>query len=84
MKSFLQTIARKRLPRMCTLIAALAVVSLSQAFATEEGARVVKYGKQDIVPVHAKLRFSTLIVLPDDEEILDFTTGDREFWIING
>jgi type IV secretory pathway VirB9-like protein len=50
----------------------------------DDGARVVKYGKEDVVPVHAKLRFSTLIVLPDDEEILDFTTGDREFWIING
>src|SRR5450432_3067578 len=52
--------------------------------ATEAGARVVKYGKEDIVPVHAKLRFSTLIVLPEDEEILDFTTGDKEFWVING
>jgi type IV secretory pathway VirB9-like protein len=51
---------------------------------TETGARVVKYAKEDIVPVHAKLRFSTLIVLPDDEEILDFTTGDKEFWVING
>src|SRR6202045_166871 len=49
-----------------------------------DGARVVRYGKQDIVSVHAKLRFSTLIVLPENEEILDFTTGDREFWIING
>jgi len=44
----------------------------------------VKYSKEDIVPVRAKLRFSTLIVLPDDEEILDFTTGDKEFWVING
>jgi type IV secretion system protein VirB9 len=52
--------------------------------ALADGARVVKYGKEDVVPVHAKLRFSTLIVLPDNEEILDFTTGDREFWIING
>jgi len=52
--------------------------------AAGDGARVVKYSKEDVVPVHAKLRFSTLIVLPDDEEILDFTTGDREFWIING
>ncbi len=52
--------------------------------ATPDGARVVKYSKEDIVPVHAKLRFSTLIVLPDSEEILDFTTGDKEFWIING
>jgi type IV secretory pathway VirB9-like protein len=54
------------------------------ARAATEAARVVKYAKEDIVPVHAKLRFSTLIVLPDDEEILDFTTGDKEFWIING
>ena len=52
--------------------------------AASDGARVVKYSKQDIVPVRAKIRFSTLIVLPDDEEILDFTTGDKEFWIING
>ena len=51
---------------------------------TEAEARVVKYSKEDIIPVRAKLRFSTLIVLPDDEEILDFTTGDKEFWIING
>jgi type IV secretory pathway VirB9-like protein len=44
----------------------------------------VKYSKEDIVPVRAKLRFSTLIILPEDEEILDFTTGDKEFWVING
>ena len=54
------------------------------AAAASDGARIVKYSREDIVPVHAKLRFSTLIVLPDEEEILDFTTGDREFWIING
>jgi len=52
--------------------------------ATEAAARVVKYSKEDIVPVRAKLRFSTLIVLPEGEEILDFTTGDKEFWVING
>jgi type IV secretory pathway VirB9-like protein len=52
--------------------------------ATDAAARVVKYSKEDIVPVRAKLRFSTLIILPDEEEILDFTTGDKEFWIING
>jgi type IV secretory pathway VirB9-like protein len=52
--------------------------------ATEAAARVVKYSKEDIIPVRAKLRFSTLIVLPEGEEILDFTTGDKEFWVING
>src|SRR5690242_7647320 len=54
------------------------------ASAAEPGARTVKYSKEDIVSVHARLRFSTLIVLPEKEEILDFTTGDKEFWIING
>jgi len=44
----------------------------------------VKYSQQEIIPVRAKVRFSTLIVLPQSEEILDFATGDKEFWIING
>lgn len=50
----------------------------------DTGARTVKYSDSEIIPIRAKLRFSTLIVLPADEEILDFTTGDKEFWIING
>src|SRR5438270_9339206 len=50
----------------------------------DNGARVVKYSDNDIIPIRAKVRFSTLIVLPADEEILDFTTGDKDFWIING
>jgi type IV secretory pathway VirB9-like protein len=56
----------------------------SAAHAQNETARVVKYGWNDIVTVHAKVRYSTLIVLPKNEEILDFTTGDKDFWIING
>jgi type IV secretion system protein VirB9 len=48
------------------------------------GARTVNYAETDIILIHAKVRFSTLIVLPASEEILDATTGDKEFWIING
>ncbi len=48
------------------------------------GARIVHYSQTDIIPIRAKIRFSTLIVLPANEEILDFTTGDKDFWIING
>jgi type IV secretion system protein VirB9 len=65
------------------LLGVVAFGALSTRAATPE-ARVVKYAKEDIVPIRAKLRFSTLIVLPEDEEILDFTTGDKEFWVING
>jgi type IV secretion system protein VirB9 len=70
-------------------VSALVVVcfialTVCRAQAGPGGGRTVKYSQQDIVAVHAKIRFSTLIVLPEDEEILDFATGDKEFWIING
>jgi type IV secretory pathway VirB9-like protein len=62
----------------------IATGAVRSARAAGEGARVVKYAREDVIAVRAKLRFSTLIVLPENEEILDFTTGDKEFWIING
>ena len=71
------SVVRSHLVKACLAFVALACGVVWQASAADDGARVVKYGKEDIVPVHAKLRFSTLIVLPDEEEILDFTTGDR-------
>jgi type IV secretion system protein VirB9 len=82
----MQRFARlKKCGSYCLAVFSLvALCSLGSAVFAGEGARVVKYSKEDVVLVHAKLRFSTLIVLPDEEEILDFTTGDREFWIING
>jgi type IV secretory pathway VirB9-like protein len=47
-------------------------------------ARVVAYGEKDVVAVKAKVRYTTLIVLPKQETILDYTCGDKEFWIVNG
>jgi type IV secretory pathway VirB9-like protein len=47
-------------------------------------ARVVQYSERDVVPVKTKLRYTTLIVLPKNEQILDFTCGDKEFWVVNG
>ncbi|MGB8472566.1 MAG: TrbG/VirB9 family P-type conjugative transfer protein [Candidatus Acidiferrum sp.] len=61
----------------CSIISGVSVVRA-------DSARTVHYGDTDIIPIHAKLRFSTLIVLPANEEILEATTGDKEFWIING
>src|ERR1700684_866222 len=61
------------------------VVSISlPVFAQSGVARTVKYSQQDVIAVRAKLRYSTLIVLPQDEDILDFASGDKDFWIING
>ncbi len=66
-------------------LALLGMLAISRipTHAATDTARVVKCAQNDIVPVKAKLRFSTLIILPEKEEILDFTTGDKNFWIIN-
>ena len=60
------------------------VLAMLPAQAEPGSGRTVKYSPQDIVSIRAKIRFSTLIVLPPNEDILDFATGDKEFWIING
>jgi type IV secretory pathway VirB9-like protein len=75
---------RNRCLRPLPWFAFLCVAAIPSITTARDAARVVTYAREDIVPVYAKLRFSTLIVLPDSEDILDFTTGDKEFWIING
>jgi type IV secretory pathway VirB9-like protein len=66
------------------LFACAELLTWARPIHADSGARTVKYAETDIIPIRAKIRFSTLIVLPVNEEILDATTGDKEFWIING
>ena len=66
------------------LFTCAAMLAWAKPIRADSGARTVKYAETDIIPIRAKIRFSTLIVLPVNEEILDATTGDKEFWIING
>ena len=36
-----------------------------------------------IVPIHAKLKYTTLIELPPTEKIMEATVGDKDFWIVD-
>jgi len=49
----------------------------------QQSARIVHYHTNDIVSVHAKMRYTTLIQLPATEKILEVATGDKDFWIID-
>lgn len=62
----------------------LAVLAAASAVAQSREARTIKYSAKDIVLIKAKLRYTTLIVLPQNEKILDFVTGDKDFWIVEG
>jgi type IV secretory pathway VirB9-like protein len=46
--------------------------------------KTVQYDERDVVRVNAKLRFTTMVVLPKTEQILDFVVGDKEFWVVEG
>ena len=41
------------------------------------------YHPRDLVALRAKLRYTTLIVLPEGEDVVEATCGDKEFWIVN-
>ena len=73
-----------KLSKLNLLIIGIVFFTFSGPAMAADGARVVQYSETDIVPIYAKVRYSTLIVLPANEEILDYTTGDKDFWIING
>jgi type IV secretory pathway VirB9-like protein len=57
---------------------------LAEPLVRPTGARAVVYSERDVISVRTKLRYTTMIVLPKEEQILDFTCGDKEFWVVNG
>ena len=61
---------------------ALALPPLA-ARAQDASARTVQYHSQDIIPIHAKLKYTTLIELPATEKIMEAATGDKDFWIVD-
>ena len=70
----------------CKLIFVACVALVLPAFtvrAQDASARVVQYHSNDIVPIHAKLKYTTLIELPSTEKIMEAAVGDKDFWIVN-
>jgi type IV secretory pathway VirB9-like protein len=47
-------------------------------------AKVISYREREVVRINAKMRYTTLIMLPKTEQILDYACGDKDFWVING
>ena len=70
--------------RILIFIAGLAL-ALAPLTATSQdaSARTVQYHSQDIVPIKAKLRYTTLIQVPAAEKIMEAATGDKDFWVVD-
>jgi type IV secretion system protein VirB9 len=60
------------------VLALTSIVAVAQ-----ESARIVQYRSQDIVPIRAKVKYTTLIEVPPTEKIMEAATGDKDFWIVD-
>jgi hypothetical protein len=47
------------------------------------GVRTIVYHARDLVALRAKLHYTTLIVLPEGEDVVEATCGDKQVWIVN-
>jgi type IV secretory pathway VirB9-like protein len=63
--------------------ARLVLVLGSIGAAAQESARTVQYHSEDIIPIRAKVKYTTLIELPSTEKIIEAATGDKDFWIVD-
>ena len=47
-------------------------------------ARHVEAGDDTVVEIATRVRYTTVIVVPEDERILTFVCGDSEYWGLEG
>ena len=66
-----------------TVIAIMLTILGSVAVHAQTASRTVAYHSQDIVPIRAKVKYTTLIVIPATEKIMEAATGDKDFWIVD-
>jgi type IV secretory pathway VirB9-like protein len=63
-----------------------AVVTFSGAVTwagAQSGVREVSATDRGVIPLQTRLRYTTMVILPDGEEILDVLCGDRDWWVIS-
>ena len=61
----------------------LLLIDRPLVIAQAAGVREVTASDRSIIPLNTKIRYTTMILLPQGEEILDVVCGDRDFWVIS-
>ena len=65
------------------LSSALLLLCVVGMGAQTTGVREVSASERTLISLTTKLRYTTMILLPEQEEILDVVCGDRDFWVIS-
>src|SRR5205823_13576650 len=64
-------------------VAAVTAASGLNPSAQTTGIREVTASAHSVISLQTRIRYTTMILLPEDDEILDVVTGDRDFWVIS-
>ena len=65
------------------ILVATALTAPAISSAQTPGVREVTASPRTLIALQTRLRYTTMIVLPEGEEILDVVCGDKDFWVVN-
>jgi type IV secretion system protein VirB9 len=65
------------------LIVVAVLVRPVDAAAQTAGVREVAASERGVIQLQTRIRYTTMIVLPESDEILDVICGDKDFWIVS-
>jgi type IV secretory pathway VirB9-like protein len=65
------------------ILVATGVTAPATSSAQTPGVREVTASPRTLIQLQTRLRYTTMIVLPEGEEILDVVCGDKDFWVVN-
>src|SRR5262245_25502099 len=65
------------------ILIAAGVGAPASSNAQTPGVREVTASPRTLIQLQTKLRYTTMIVLPEGEEILDVVCGDKDYWVVN-
>ncbi len=65
------------------LTAAATLAPPATGWAQTPGVREVSASERGVIPLQTRIRYTTMVVLPESEEILDVICGDKDFWIVS-
>jgi type IV secretion system protein VirB9 len=69
--------------RLVALALVLTPLAGASVGAQAAGVREVPASERTLISLNLKIRYTTMVVLPEDDEILDVICGDRDFWVIS-
>jgi type IV secretory pathway VirB9-like protein len=75
--------SRRMVVKAFVLSAIVCDISFVPVAGQTTGIREVSASARSLIPLQARLRYTTMVVLPEGEDILDVVCGDKDFWVIS-